>query len=265
MVATLHVAAIVTSWREAAQDCHCELADSNAGPLAPVVPLVGQRQDGRKAPRRTPDTEGDGQRQSSSFSPRKRAEGSFRRNVMRLSLPLGLVAVGLIAGCAADRCQQCGHCCHPPIPAGAGMSAPAPVEAVAPAETLEAPPEPPAAALRPDAEPATQPVSIVADDWAVYGRDPEFRWLLGRLERIEGYGGQWRLRYATLDTWDEHGTSVVLEPDVRLDEYRDGDFVYVRGEVASSSTSHLRGAVYRVRIIRPSTSGDRQRLADQYQ
>ena len=154
--------------------------------------------------------------------------------------------------------------------AGAGVIAPAPVEVVAPpveavtpAEPLET--SPPAAASQPDVEPATEPVSIVADDWAVYGRDPEFRWLLGRLERMEGYGGGWRLRYATLDTWDEHGTSIVLEPDVRLDEYRDGDFVYVRGEVASSSTSRLRGAVYRVRIIRPSTAGDRERLADQYQ
>ena len=184
---------------------------------------------------------------------------------MRLSLPLGLVTVALIAGCAADRCQHCHHCCHPTIAAGAGVSAPAPVEAVAPAETLEAPPEPPEADFRTDGEPVTEPVSIVADDWAVYGRDPEFRWLLGRLERMEGYGGQWRLRYATLDTWDERGTSVVLEPDVRLNEYRDGDFVYVRGEVVSRSTSRLRGAVYRVRIIRPSTTGDRERLADQYQ
>jgi hypothetical protein len=179
---------------------------------------------------------------------------------MRLSLPLGLVVLGLIAGCSADRCHRCQHCCQP----AASVSFPTRVDVEAPAQLLEAAPEP-EAAVWPDAEPATEPVSLVDNDYAVYGRDPEFRWLLGRLERIEGHGGQWRLRYATLDTWDERGTSVVLEPDVRLGEYRDGDFVYVRGEVVSSSTSRLRGATYRVRIIRPSTAGDRERLADQIQ
>ena len=183
---------------------------------------------------------------------------------MRFSLPLGIVITGFITGCAADRCQQC-HCsCGPVVGVGAGAHPSLTVDVAAPADLLEPAPAPDAA-LQPDVEPATQPVSIVDDDYAVYGRDPEFRWVLGRLERIAGNGGQWRLRYATLDTWDEHGTSLVLEPDVRLDEYRDGDFVYVRGEVVSHGTNRLRRVTYRVRIIRPSTAGDRERLTDQYQ
>ena len=178
---------------------------------------------------------------------------------MRGFLPLVLLGAAVTIGCATNRGTQCTQCCGPA--AAEQSQAPeaiSPVPDSPPAEPAEAAPAAPQAARVPvDAEPATEPVSTGTDDYAVYGHDPRHRWLVGRLERIGG--AWWRLHYLP-DAGGQPGRSMVLAPDIRLEEYAQGDFVYVQGEVVADTPSP-RGPLYRVRIIRPATAGDRERVA----
>jgi hypothetical protein len=62
-----------------------------------------------------------------------------------------------------------------------------------------------------------------------------------------GTGGMWVLRYATVDTEDRFGGSVVLSPTVEMRNFREGDLVSVRGEVLNEgrATNILGAALYR--------------------
>ncbi|HUG91624.1 MAG TPA: hypothetical protein VML55_12360 [Planctomycetaceae bacterium] len=213
---------------------------------------------------------------------------------MRISVPIALAATVLAAGCATNRCGDPHDCCNPPaacLPAGRcavppppipdclgtppldGVpAAPAPDEApLPPADPVEPAPEPPATAQRliqevvEDTEPQTTPVSTFIDDAdTIYGHDGEYRWLMGELQRVHVPGGEWKLRYSPLDVQDHWGGSVVLATDVRLDDFADGDIVYVDGEILAARPSlYLSGPLYRVRTIRPANARDKERVARQ--
>jgi hypothetical protein len=108
-----------------------------------------------------------------------------------------------------------------------------------------------------DSEPETVPVSTTVPD-SIYGRDADYAWLKGRLQRVHVPGGEWKLRYAPLDQQDRWGGSVVLATDVRLDAFADGDIVYIEGEVLAARPSlYLSGPLYRVRTIRKVAAGER--------
>jgi hypothetical protein len=79
-----------------------------------------------------------------------------------------------------------------------------------------------------------------------YGHADDYTWLIGRLQKISTPTEQWKIRYAPLDEEDQWGGSMVLAPDARLAQYRDGEVVYLEGQIIAP-----RPSLYRLRIIRP--------------
>jgi hypothetical protein len=79
----------------------------------------------------------------------------------------------------------------------------------------------------------------------------DYSWVTGQLSFVHADGGTWVLRYAPLDQEDRHGGSVVLgRGDRRLDSYRDGDIVTVKGEILTEKYSQrLTGPLYRINAI----------------
>ena len=209
---------------------------------------------------------------------------------MRISVQIAIVASAVSAGCCANRCAEQVDCCHAPAvgcaeapghclvnPAPA-CTAPAPVCAPQPwapghlesapepapeydeAPVEPAPEPPPATARKPiidESEPDTVPVSTTVPE-SIYGRDANYTWLKGQLQRVHVPGGEWKLRYAPLDQQDRWGGSVVLATDVRLDAFVDGDIVYIEGEILAARPSlYLTGPLYRIRTIRRAVASDR--------
>lgn len=103
-------------------------------------------------------------------------------------------------------------------------------------------------------EPKPQPQQIkIPKPQRSHGKN--YQWLVGTLQRVHTPKHQWKIRYADLDQHDKWGGSVILAPDARLDEWNDGDMVYVEGEVLTSRPSlYLTGALYRIHCIRPASS-----------
>lgn len=78
----------------------------------------------------------------------------------------------------------------------------------------------------------------------------DYSWLTGQLYFVHADGGVWVLRYAPLGKEDPNGGSVVLTRDTRMESYREGDLVTVRGEILKARASHtLGGALYRANSI----------------
>ncbi len=109
-------------------------------------------------------------------------------------------------------------------------------------------------------KPVDQPPGSLGD----YGHDKEYNWLIGRLQRVHVRGGEWKIRYAPLDEIDQWGGSMVLAPDIRLEEFSDGELIYVEGEILVERPSlYLAGPLYRIRTVRPATLHDRRRFAQE--
>jgi hypothetical protein len=74
-----------------------------------------------------------------------------------------------------------------------------------------------------------------ADRGATYGYDANYAWLQGQLEYSDATK-QWKLRYVPVSgPTDKYGGSVVLAPSPALAGLRAGDFVSVKGKVASAT------------------------------
>ncbi len=83
-----------------------------------------------------------------------------------------------------------------------------------------------------------------------YAHGEKYEWLLGQLQRVHSTKHQWKVRYASLDEHDQWGGSMVLAPDARLDQWKDGDAVYIEGEILTKRPSvYLSGPLYRVQNI----------------
>ena len=55
---------------------------------------------------------------------------------------------------------------------------------------------------------------------------------------------------------------MVLAPDIRLEDFSDGDCVYIEGEILVKRPSlYLAGPLYRIHTIRTVTLADRRRAA----
>lgn len=81
-------------------------------------------------------------------------------------------------------------------------------------------------------------------------RADDFSWIQGRLQWVHVKGGAWVVRYAPLDQEDIHGGSVVLVRDRRFEDFHEGDFVRLEGEILSQKPSvFLGGPLYRVQHI----------------
>lgn len=94
-----------------------------------------------------------------------------------------------------------------------------------------------------------------------FGKAKDFSWLAGRLRRVHVNGGSWKLRYAPLHQQDKWGGSVVLAEDARIEQFSDGEFVYVEGEIIVTRPSvYLTGPLYRITNIRQLSEEDRKKV-----
>jgi hypothetical protein len=83
-----------------------------------------------------------------------------------------------------------------------------------------------------------------------YGFDPQYRWLMGRLEYSLAQK-QWKLRYIPVaGEMDRHGGSVVIADSQKLKGYRPGNLVRVDGRLISSGDEDGLAPEYRVDDIR---------------
>ena len=90
-----------------------------------------------------------------------------------------------------------------------------------------------------------------------FGHAKNFSWLVGQLQKVHVNGGSWKIRYAPIDVQDKWGGSVILSQDARIERFKDGDFVYVEGEIlATRPTVYLAGPLYRISRIRKATEAD---------
>jgi hypothetical protein len=93
------------------------------------------------------------------------------------------------------------------------------------------------------------PVVVQQDD-ETYGRGPDYRWLRGVLD--VHHRGDFRLRYADASADDRFGGKVRLSDDQQLRDYRDGDVLFIEGELVPNSGSGTRGdyPLYRILSVR---------------
>lgn len=130
------------------------------------------------------------------------------------------------------------------------VAAPAAAPAPMPVSASSLPPSPAPVAKSPAApQSSAPPVAVVTTPTeAKHGKD--YTWIQGRLQKVHVRGGAWIVRYAPLDKVDEHGGSVVLVRDRRIDDFQEGDFVHIDGEILEERASaHLGGPLYRVHHI----------------
>ncbi len=75
----------------------------------------------------------------------------------------------------------------------------------------------------------------------------DYSWVTGELTYVHAGKGAWVVRYASLDTEDRFGGSMVLTTGVNVNRFREGDIVTVRGEVLDDGRpgGSLGGALYR--------------------
>jgi hypothetical protein len=83
------------------------------------------------------------------------------------------------------------------------------------------------------------------------GAASDYSWITGQLIYVHANGGVWVLRYAPLEQTDKYGGSVILTTPVSMKNFREGDVVYVEGEVLDSArpSKQLGGALYRATAV----------------
>jgi hypothetical protein len=144
---------------------------------------------------------------------------------------------------------------EPPIAEPLPARSPAPTTPAAPSAPAAYPVVPPAASpgvtqmTHREEQPAKTEAkkeqalrTAVADDGS---------WIIGELHYLHTDGGRWVLRYAPLDKEDRYGGAVVLANNVDMSKYREGDFVFVRGQILDEgrATKHSSEPLYRVTSI----------------
>lgn len=76
-----------------------------------------------------------------------------------------------------------------------------------------------------------------------FGHATDYRWVAGVLDQHQR-GGFWTLRYADFAADDVWGGKVRLIDDARLKEYRNGDYVYIEGDLLAPTSSGADGPAY---------------------
>jgi hypothetical protein len=87
----------------------------------------------------------------------------------------------------------------------------------------------------------------------MYGHAADYSWLRGVLDKT--YRGALNIRYCDLSEEDPHGGKFELKDDPRLASYRDGDIVWIEGELlpakeGAESSPWNRFRTYRIHTIR---------------
>lgn len=136
---------------------------------------------------------------------------------------------------------------------GASMKELPPLDVVKMSHVEPAPSLPPVAVAVEEVQvskPAPSTVTQVAAPTRELDHAADYSWVQGTLTFVHVNGGAWIVRYAGLDETDPHGGSVVLARDRRLNDFKEGDVVRVRGEILNPrSSKFLGGPLYRVHSI----------------
>ena len=112
--------------------------------------------------------------------------------------------------------------------------------------------------------PADQPAEIVetkpepkfvprtaADSVGEYGHAEDYSWVKGQLHRVHVPGVEWKIRYLPLDKADQWGGSMVLAPNIQLEDFEHLDFVYLEGvQMEERPSLYTNGPLYRITKIR---------------
>jgi hypothetical protein len=92
----------------------------------------------------------------------------------------------------------------------------------------------------------------------VFGHAPDYRWIAGVLDR-HTKGGYWTLRFADYGADDEWGGKMRLLDDPRLNNFKDGDRVFIEGELlaprAAASAEGTSYPPYRINEVRVVEKG----------
>jgi hypothetical protein len=83
------------------------------------------------------------------------------------------------------------------------------------------------------------------------GHAPDFSSVTGQLMYLHIDGGVWVLRYASFESEDRFGGSVVLAASASMHNFREGDLVTVRGEILNEgrASRYLGGPLYRASTV----------------
>lgn len=169
-----------------------------------------------------------------------------------ISIFVALLAASTVVGCSSRRCRHHHHDGQVVAESPGVYQISQPEDAPAAPFYREPVTETPVAP-----EPEQEPVIAETVD-SNYGHSADYKRLVGRIQRVHVPGGEWKLRYAPLDQRDEWGGSMVLAPDVRLENFADDTVVYVEGEIIVKRPSlYLTGPLFRIRDIRIATQRDR--------
>jgi hypothetical protein len=126
----------------------------------------------------------------------------------------------------------------PPVTGTLPVDAPQPKPAedrFAPAPSVPAaPPEPELRLPDPKPAPADPITPLKAGEKSGHGAD--YRWVAGKLDR-HLKGGYWTLRYADIGDDDPWGGKVRLLDSDRLKDLRDGDVVYIEGDLLAPASA----------------------------
>lgn len=86
-----------------------------------------------------------------------------------------------------------------------------------------------------------------------FGHAPDYKWIAGVLDR-HVKGGYWTLRFADFGSDDEWGGKMRLLDDPRLENFKDGDQLFIQGELlaprAAASVDGTSYPPYRVNEVR---------------
>jgi len=88
----------------------------------------------------------------------------------------------------------------------------------------------------------------------IYGNAPDYGWLQGVVDKH--YQGHWYLRFCDPSVEDKHGGKVCLVDDPRLAQLKDGEVIFVEGEIVPEKETVNRGPWhhyprYQIRTLKP--------------
>jgi hypothetical protein len=105
-----------------------------------------------------------------------------------------------------------------------------------------------------DGQPVSAVTAVQRHVPGVYGNAPDYGWLQGVVDKH--YQGHWYLRFCDPSVEDKHGGKVCLLDDPRLAQLKDGDVVFVEGEIVQDKETVNRGPWhhyprYQIRTLKP--------------
>ena len=173
---------------------------------------------------------------------------------MRTNLFLACVSILALVGCSST-CHECGcqtRLTPEPTPIGK-------------ARVTKRPDAPPVVVEKSKPVPAQRSIPKTVQTPSrgpAYDHAGDYSWLIGKIRHVHvTVGGTWKIRYMPLDKQDRWGGSVILAADARIDKFKDGDSIYVEGEIiVNRPTVYLAGPLYRVSTIRTLTEKDRKTI-----